>query len=143
MTLSGWVLVFVGLVVMGVGLWALRWAREAAEREGESERVGSESAGGPRGESGGEAGIRPGEGGGATSAAWARAKLRDASAATRITLAVGVLINGYHAVAWGLPPEWLTVRVPVESWWMVPVGAVALMALAWSMDRWERGVNGS
>lgn len=58
-------------------------------------------------------------------------------------LGVGLALAGvgYHLAAWGLPPNWLVLRVPAERWWIVIAVAVVVAAGSLGLERSERNAS--
>ena len=122
MGVGDWLLVALGAVLAGLGLWALRSARRRVDV-----LVGLAPE------------DRPGGGGDATGGAGRTEgdEVVSASPATRYTLGLGLLILGYHAVAWGLPAGVVTMAWPAGWWWALVGLLGGLVGLARWMDRWE------
>ena len=57
---------------------------------------------------------------------------------TRMTLGLVLVVLGYHAAAWALPPTWLPLRVPPDRWWLVVGGAAAALLGTALAERLER-----
>jgi hypothetical protein len=113
---GGWVLIALGLLLLGAGLVCLRWARRGVESllfEG----------------------VEPGRGAGGGGGGAVRAWLGGASVVTRQAMSVGLLLLGYHGVAWGLPATVPMLRWPAEWWWVL----VGLVVAVVTVSRWVDG----
>lgn len=134
---GGWILVAIGLVMLVFGLFTLRSARRAQERLIGIEPAASESrapetpffpADGARVPAGGERG-EGGQGG---------AGGERFSPATLYVMGLGLLVLGYHAVAWGLPGFVVPMRWPEQQWWALVVLVLGLGGVSMLIDRYER-----
>lgn len=61
--------------------------------------------------------------------------LRPMSEPTRLVVGIGLLLVGYHALAYALPASWLPLRVPIDRLWMLGAGVVCAAAISAAMDR--------
>jgi hypothetical protein len=140
---GGWILVAIGLVMLVFGMFTLRSARRAQERligiEPEaSARPAPEtplfpSAGG--GVSADRAGGEGGEGGAGGAGGGLGERF---SPATLYVMGLGLLVLGYHAVAWGLPGFVVPMRWPEQQWWALVVLVLGLGGVSVMIDRFER-----
>ncbi|HED54256.1 MAG TPA: hypothetical protein ENJ00_08660 [Phycisphaerales bacterium] len=62
---------------------------------------------------------------------------------TVLTLALVLVILGYHTVAYGGPADWVGFRVRPDLGWLVYVGGVAALGGALIAERLERREDGN
>jgi hypothetical protein len=121
----GSAMIIAGLVLVGAGGWVL-WAFRRREPRGR------DSAGGPPAGAGGRMPRR------------IPAAIRRMSEPTRLSVAVVLILVGYHLVAWGVPPAWASpLAVPRDLWYVVLGVAAAWIGLSLLMDRLEGGGGSS
>lgn len=56
---------------------------------------------------------------------------------TMLTLAVCVLVVGYHIAAW-MVPLWMPLHIPSDRWWMLAIGLVLMAGGSLLAERLER-----
>lgn len=64
----------------------------------------------------------------------ARSSLFSPSIPTRYVIGLAALFAGYHLAAWGLPPAWLPLRVPIDRAWIVALVAGGTVACSIAID---------
>ena len=57
---------------------------------------------------------------------------------TRVSIALGALILGYHLIAWAFPPNVLAVQLTRQWWWVWCLAAAGVIVASLLMDRVDR-----
>ena len=54
---------------------------------------------------------------------------------TGLVIGLSLLGVGYHLLAWSLPPDWISLRVPIAMWPVVPIVAGVSVGASLAIDR--------